>query len=450
MSDGAVRAIETSVRDLLERRRRLVVAVSGGVDSAVLLDAIARLRTADHRIVVASVDHGTGAAATESTARVLATAAKHGLSAISERLSVEQPGEAAWREGRWRFLRAVADVERAPVVTAHTRDDHIETVVMRILRGAGARGLAGLLAPSPVERPLLEVGRQDVLEYASHHRVDFTEDPTNASRVYLRNRIRLDLLPAIRTVAPGFERDVVMISRQAAEFRTSVDQIAELFIAHGPDQSLMAVDAHKLGDLDDESVKVLLPALLSKSGVTLDRRGLLRLVELVRASAGTRGQLSGGFEAVRDRMTLSILRGRTADDGGTAESRIGLRPQPLRTRGETLFGGFRFLADPSASFRGGSGSVGSRDPWRIYIPRSAEAVVRQWIPGDRLTTDLKGKRRRVKRFFADAGIVGPLRDGWPVVVCGDDVVWIPGVRASQEAIPSEGRMVQYRCERVRA
>jgi tRNA(Ile)-lysidine synthase len=426
----------------------------------VLLDAIARHRGRDNRIVVACVDHGTGPAATEATARVLAAAATHGLSAVSERLVPDRHGEAAWREGRWAFLRAVADVEHAPVVTAHTRDDHVETVVMRILRGAAARGLAGLLAPSPVERPLLHVGREDVVAYAARYRVGFIEDPTNASRAFLRNRVRLDLLPAIRAVAPDFEQDMLALSRQASELRAEIDQVAASFIVPGPDQSLMAIDVGKLGDLEDDSLKVLLPALVAKGGVTLDRRGLVRLVEIVRSPAGTRGQLSGGFEAVRGRRDVAVLRrtigdgagteeGRRRDGGGTEEGRSMLRPQrsvALRAKGETLFGGFRFLADPSATFRS---VASSRDPWRIYIPKSTEPVVRQWNPGDRLTIDLKGSRRRVKRFFADAGIIGPLRAGWPVVVCGDDVVWIPGVKASQEAIPTEGRMVQYKCERVR-
>jgi tRNA(Ile)-lysidine synthase len=449
MSDGSVRAIEGSVQDLLDRRQRLVVAVSGGIDSAVLLHAIARHRGAQHRVVVACVDHGTGPAATEATARVLAAAAKHGLSATSERLAPDRPGEAAWRAGRWAFLRSIADGEHAPVVTAHTRDDHIETVVMRILRGAGARGLAGLFAPSPVERPMLHVGRSDIVAYAKRYRVEFIEDPTNASRAFLRNRVRLDLLPAIRAVAPGFEREILTISRQASELRTEIDQVAEAYIVPGPDQCLMALDALKLGVLEDASLRVLLPALVSKGGVTLDRRGLARLVEIVRSSAGTRAQLSGGFEAVRGKRDLAILLRPTGDGVGTEWGRSRLRHPgavALRATGETLFGGFRFLADPSASFRSGAST---RDPWRIYIPKSTEAVVRQWNPGDRLTTDSKGTRRRVKRFFADAGVVGPLRVGWPVVVCGDDVVWIPGVRSSQEAIPTEGRMVQYRCERLR-
>src|SRR5687768_5979932 len=179
MRDASVRAVETSVRQLLARNNRLVLAVSGGIDSAVLLDAVARLRSREHRVVVATVDHGTGPSATESTAQALATAARFGLSAMSERLTIDRPGEAAWREARWKFLRRVAAAEGAVVVTGHTRDDHVETVVMCLMRGAGARGLAGLLAASNVERPLLEHPRSTIRKYASRMKVSFVEDPTN-------------------------------------------------------------------------------------------------------------------------------------------------------------------------------------------------------------------------------------------------------------------------------
>ncbi len=438
MRDGAVRAIESSVRELLASRSRLVLAVSGGVDSTVLLDAIARLRTSKHRIIVASVDHGTGDAATEATAQAIATAARYGMPAISERLILERPGEAAWRAGRWAFLHRVAAAEGANVVTGHTLDDHIETVVMRLLRDAGARGLAGLLAPSTVERPLLEHRRATILAYAAGRTVSFTEDPSNTSLAFLRNRVRLQLLPALRRVSPGFEHELLRLSKEAADLRASVDAIAEDFTVTPLEGALMALDAGSLGELPDESIRLLLPSLLARAGITLDRRGVLRLTALVRSSAGSSGQISGGYEAVRSRSEVTIVRlSRKVD--------VAIR---LRNSGETRFGGFRFLAEPGASIHGTTAHANS-DPWRIYIPKSAEPVVRQWHPGDRLTTNLTGERRRVKRFFADAGIVGPLRTGWPVVVCRDEVIWIPGVKASQDAIHRDGGMIRYTCERIR-
>ena len=436
MRDVAVGAIESSVSDLLGRRERLVVAVSGGIDSSVLLDAVLRLRTPGHHIVVASVDHGTGDAATEATARAVATAARHGVPAISERLPLGRHDEATLRAGRWSFLKRVGAAQDATVVTAHTRDDHIETVFMRAMRGAGARGLAGLLASSPVERPLLAHTRQTIRAYADRRGVEFTEDPSNQSLAFFRNRVRHQLLPALRRVAPAFEEQIFDLSVCAAALRTEVDSVARLFeIETRP--SRVVIDAAALGDLPDESVRLLLPSLLGRAGITLDRRGLVRLASVVRSTPGSRGQLSGGFEAVRSRSEVTVLRPSPGDASV-------LR---LRDSGETHFGDFRFRAEPGANIP--DAAVGSTNPWRIYIPKSVQPVVRQWHPGDRLTTDLMGGRRRVKRFFADAGVVGPLRAGWPVVLCDDDVVWIPGIKTSQAAIPHETRMVHYICEKIR-
>jgi tRNA(Ile)-lysidine synthase len=433
MRDVAVGAIESSVSELLARRERLVVAVSGGIDSSVLLDAVLRLRSPRHHVVVASVDHGTGDAATEGTARAVATAAQHGVPAISERLSLDRHDEATLRAGRWSFLKHVAAAQDAIVVTAHNRDDHIETVVMRAMRGAGVRGLAGLFAPSPVERPFLAHTRKVIREYAARRGVHFTEDPSNESLAFFRNRVRHQLLPTIRRVAPDFEDQIIALSTRAAALRGEVDSIGKLFELETR-ASQIVIDAAALGDLPDESVRLLLPSLLGRAGITLDRRGLVRLASVVRAAPGTRGQLSGGFEAVRSRAEVTVLKPSPGDASV-------LR---LRDSGETRFGDFRFRAEPGANI-----PDGSSNPWRIYIPKSAQPVVRQWHPGDRLTIDLMGGRRRVKRFFSDAGVVGPLRAGWPVVLCDDDVVWIPGIKTSQAAIPHEGRMVQYICEKIR-
>jgi tRNA(Ile)-lysidine synthase len=435
MRDDVVHAIETSVQQLLARRHRLVLAVSGGADSAVLLDAVARLRTIAHRVVVASVDHGTGEAATEATALAVAAAARAGLPAISERLSLSQRDEATLRDARWSFLRRVAAMHDSVIVTAHTLDDHIETVVMRVLRGSSARGLAGLFAESSVERPLLEHRREAIRDYARKRRVTFVDDPSNTSLAYFRNRVRLQLIPAIRAVRPGFEGEMLHVSRRAAELRAAVHATASEFVLDsGGSEDPVRLDANALSELPDESLWLLLPSLAARSGVTLDRRGLVRLASVVRSNAGSRGQLSGGFEAIRGRQDVTVSRPVPGD--ATV-----LR---LREKGETRFGSFRFRGEPGASIVEEAYSA-----WRIYIPRSAEPVVRQWHPGDRLTTDLKGTRRKVKRFFADAGVVGPLRVGWPVVICGADVIWIPGIKSSQAAVRREASMVHYTCERIR-
>ncbi|MGZ8457998.1 MAG: ATP-binding protein, partial [Gemmatirosa sp.] len=142
-----VRAVRARVRAALAGAApaSVVLAVSGGRDSMVLLDAacaVARDRLAG----VATFDHGTGPHARAAVRRVRRAAVRRGLPVLAGRADLPDAGEAAWRAARWRFLRRAARrLGATTVATAHTRDDQIETVAMRVLRGAGPPGLAGLL-----------------------------------------------------------------------------------------------------------------------------------------------------------------------------------------------------------------------------------------------------------------------------------------------------------------
>jgi tRNA(Ile)-lysidine synthase len=164
-------------RDVVERVRRtllsadapVVLAVSGGVDSMVLLDAAARAEGA--RIAaVATFDHGTGSHAARAAAHVGREAHARGLPVAYGRAtsdaSCPRPTEASWRAARHRFLADVASRHDARIATGHTRDDQVETVLMRVLRGSGARGLAGLAVKGSLLRPLLELPREVVERYA--------------------------------------------------------------------------------------------------------------------------------------------------------------------------------------------------------------------------------------------------------------------------------------------
>ena len=158
----------------------LLLAVSGGLDSMVLLSAMheaARGRIAG----VATFDHDTGPAATLAVRLVGEVAADLGLPVASGRASgpaaVPDGREAAWRKQRWSFLRDTADRLRARVVTAHTESDQIETVLMRTMRGSGARGLAGLYSDSAVVRPFLALRRNAIAAYATSAGVQWVDDP---------------------------------------------------------------------------------------------------------------------------------------------------------------------------------------------------------------------------------------------------------------------------------
>lgn len=427
-----VAALERS----LAGRRRLVLAVSGGLDSMALLHAVARWRPPGMRVTVATFDHGTGPAATRAARLVRREARLLGLPVVVGRGSLAGGDEDAWRAARWGFLRAVAARRRAAVVTAHTRDDQLETVVQRILRGSGPRGLAALLAPSPVRRPWLDVPRAALAAWAAVAGVPFVTDPSNESRRHQRNRVRHDLLPALLRLHPRLDDEFLALGRRAAAWRAAVERVVDsLGVIRDASGSVVVARAALAGYSPGE-LAVLWPALAGRAGVRLDRRGTHRLAAFT-ISAGSVGRvpLSGGAEVVMlaDRIVIRVRRPAL--------------PMDRALDGEVVTGSFRFTrVEP-----GTSGMVADpADLWVGTLPADVELRVRGWRPGDRIRVVGAGAARRVKRYLAEAGIPGPLREGWPVVLAADEIVWIPGVCRGVAATARPGRPeLLYVCDRIR-
>ena len=170
---------------------KYVLAVSGGVDSIVLLDILAhQLDFKD--IVVAHFDHGIRSESCDDAIFVSELAEKYGLifETKREELGVGASEELA-RERRYNFLWSVAKKYDAKLVTAHHGDDVIETIAINLSRGTGWRGLAAM--DSEIFRPLTNNLKSDILDYAKQNNLAWREDKTNASDDYLRNRIRRQL-----------------------------------------------------------------------------------------------------------------------------------------------------------------------------------------------------------------------------------------------------------------
>lgn len=448
---GAARA-ERAVREAIQAAvrgagERIVLAVSGGLDSMALLEAAAS-HARDRVAVVATFDHGTGPSARAAAALVAARAAQLGLPAVGGRATVPAADEAGWRRARWRFLGEIADRHGARVATAHTEDDQVETVFMRALRGAGARGLAGLYADSPVVRPFLALSRATLAEFVAGRGVPFVTDPSNRSRRHLRNRVRLDLLPAIELVRPGFGRELLELARRAAAWRRAVDGVARDLADLDPVSPAaggeLRVAAARLGALDARALGVIWPAVAALGGVTLDRRGTHRLAEFtIKGRTGGAIQISGGLEVVRrrDEFVLRALRDHTSSRQDVMSLTRPASAVPL-DGGPRRLGRWRFepaLASPTAS----------SDLWHACFPAEARVLVRPWRAGDRMRIMPGGAARRVKRFFGDAGVAGVDRAGWPVVFADGEIVWIPGVRRSVAATAPSGRPgLCYACHRA--
>lgn len=209
---------------------KYVVAVSGGVDSVVLLDMFSK-RT-DHELVVAHFDHGIrkDSAGDAQFVRDLAKKYGHIYESVREELGPRASEDRA-RTRRYTFLRSVANKHDAHIVTAHHADDAVETIAINLYRGTGWRGLAVL--DSDIVRPLLDMTKQELISYAQKHSLKWREDSTNTSDVYLRNRMRKSLA----NLHTRRKRELLALRSQQVETKRHIeDSIVEL-IGEGPEYS---------------------------------------------------------------------------------------------------------------------------------------------------------------------------------------------------------------------
>jgi tRNA(Ile)-lysidine synthase len=436
-SSTVVARIHQAVRDALAPHPRVVLAVSGGIDSMVLLDA-AVASGSGSTLRVATFDHATGPAARRAARLVAAVAATLGVPCVSRRASVAARDEATLRRARWEFLRACADSDRSVVCTAHTADDQLETVLMRVLRAAGARGLAGLYAASDVVRPLLAFRRADIEAYADARRLPWVEDPSNASREYLRNRVRHDLLPALRAVRPNFDVELLELASAAADWRNGVERYVDEQVRPRARRASGALDVPAEGLTSQSAVglAVLWPAIAARVGATLDRRGTARLAEFTASgTVGSRMPLSGGWTVTRSRDAFQLR--------ASAELTASPAEEPLAPMGETRWcdWSFRLAAEIELV----------ANAWTALLPADEELRVRNWRPGDTMCVRVGGLPSKVKRLLSDAGVTGHDRRRWPVVVAGEagKIVWLPGVCRSDAATVRPGRPgLPFVCEHV--
>jgi tRNA(Ile)-lysidine synthase len=435
---------------------KLVVAVSGGADSVCLLHILAQRRgELDLELHVAHLNHQLrGAESDADTSYVSALAHKLGVPATIERRDVaayrDQKGgslEEAAREVRYSFLAEVArEINAAKVVVGHTCDDHIETVLMHLLRGSGTAGLCGLQPHSVLQygenggqlevvRPLLEITRQETLGYCRRHNLSPRSDSSNASLSFLRNRVRLELLPVLRSYNPGIDKSLLRLADIAGDDISFIEERASL---------LWKNLAREKGDaiyLDINKI-VALPHAIQRQlfrRAVKQLRGNLKDIEAdhIEAMMDFLSKPAGKRLCLPDGLILSTEYGRLV----LAPAQTSTCPLPalrgasgINIPGETDLTGWRVTADiRQKMFADDNGLVASFDLAKV----GKKLTVRRRRPGDRFQPLGMSHTKKLQDFMVDSRIPGSWRDRVPLVCSPEQILWVVGWRIDDRAKVTE-------------
>lgn len=275
---------------------RMLAAVSGGVDSVVLLDLLSKT---PHDIIVAHVDHGIREESDDDARFVEALAARYGYKYVGKKLSLgEDASEQRARDGRYEFLTSEADKHDATIVTAHHADDLIETIAINLSRGTGWRGLA-VFGRKGIQRPLVSYRKAELYDYALAHHLEWVEDRTNRDQRYLRNKLRARLA----STGEAIDREkLVSLWEQQRDLKAEIDDEDRLLL----DESGMR--RHFFTQLDDRTAKELLAAAIVRAGGLRPTWPQVEraVIALKTAKPGTVAEVAAGVQIVFTSRHFSV------------------------------------------------------------------------------------------------------------------------------------------------
>ena len=427
--------------ELFSEGAGIVIACSGGVDSVVLTDLLRRLRRHWRlRLCVAHFEHGIrGEESKEDALFVKKLAQAWEIPFYMESADVpEYAGkchlsvETAARELRHAFLQRVRSEHGYDVIAlAHHADDQAETVLMRILRGTGIKGLAAMRRrQGKLIRPLLSFRKEELRQYCAEQSLDFREDRTNQIPDVLRNRVRLELLPKLRMeYNPSICEMLGQLAQAAAETQDHLDAEMERVwprVVCRRAQWEISRDAYL--ELPPILQRNILRAYLERvfgnvRDVGFQHYEALHLV-LLKGKTGARAELPHG-------KVMELSYGWLCP---VTEEAAAFSQHPVRIPGCTELGayGMRIMTE-----------LRDRKPERTssceyycdYDKLPEIPVVRTRVPGDRITT--AGGTVKLKKYYIDSKLRREQRDSQPLLVCGKTLLWVIGLKRSSLYRPDE-------------
>lgn len=428
----------------------ILVAYSGGADSTALLSMLCDYgKETDTPICAAHVNHGIrGAEADRDESFCRETAKRLGVKLFVTRVDVpalakerNESIETAAREARYEFFSRIMGEEQIPLLaTAHNAEDNLETLLHRLLRGSGLSGISGIpecrsMEGGRVIRPLLEVSRDEILDYCRSAGLSYVTDSTNTDGDYMRNRIRATVVPALKELSPTVAKSTARLCRGLRADAFCLQSMADLFL-----EGFRAEDGIELEKLNGSPESVVSRALMTLHG-ELSREALeqvhvdalRRLCE--RGIPHSRLDLPGGVEAVIEGDRLLLRQRQELREIPPYSLPLPMNSDEVLTISQT---NCELVIAPSqiSKIIYKNSILLSIDSDKIIGSLS----VRGRLGGDRIL--LRGMHRSVKKLMCDLHVPVELRGRLPVICDGGGIVAIPFLGVRDDAKPSaESRSV---------
>jgi tRNA(Ile)-lysidine synthase len=447
VQDPFLRTVRATIerRRLLRRRDSVLVAVSGGPDSVALLASLASLGDGRWRIGVAHVNHRLRGRDSERDERFVAELARRfglELHVLDGRIAPGGNLEERAREARYALLLHEAKLRGyRRIATGHTLDDQAETFLLRLLRGAGPRGLRAI-APERTDgvvRPLIDVTRAEGREFLARVGLRFRRDRTNADPRFTRNRVRRRLLPMLeREFNPNARATLARAAAILAEEDDLLERTARRKMARLVRTG--RIEADGLGRLVPAIARRIVRAWLegAPAASVPTSEQVETVIALARREEAGAVALGGG----EVRKSGGWLRWRPASVAATVVP----RPARLPVPGERAFGPYRIRARagrsprrPSDAWRAVFDADGIRGRLRVRAPRA----------GDRIRPLGLGGTKKLQDVFVDARLDREHRSAHPIVETGGEIIWVPGIVRGEAApvTPRTRRVVVLECSR---
>lgn len=411
--------------DLATADSRILLTVSGGVDSMVMLSLFTR---SGFRTGVAHCNFQLrGAESDEDEVLVAREAARLGVPCYNRRFDtageMERTGESmemAARRLRYAWFEELRRSEGYDVIAvAHHADDSIETFFINLLRGTGLRGLTGIsIHPGYIIRPLLFASRREISEYAVANRIPFREDSSNHSTKYLRNKIRLGLVPRIREINPKFTG---LMRRNLARLAD-----AQRFIDHGIEcirqeivRSEGGVDTIQVDRIDAAFPRGFVIYELLSSAYGFKGDVIDSLCHALQQEATGKRFYSREYVACVDRGTIAVARIAEDDDCACSVERDAVRSY---CGNAVLY--YEYCDIDTIQSFGVPQHVAQLDADRLQYP----LTLRRWREGDWFVPFGMTGRKKVSDYLVDAKVSMAGKQRQFVLLSGDDIVWLVGHR----------------------